>query len=80
MAAQEPNAMPLPKQLSKKAPKAKKKAQAAEVMHELSTGPVNSPARKATTGVQRQKQNVAIMLQNTGQSKKKAPKVKAPKK
>jgi hypothetical protein len=66
--------MPLPPKLSKKAPKAKKKARAASVMHELAHGPVNSPARKATSGKQRQKQNVAIMLQNSGQGKKKAKK------
>jgi hypothetical protein len=63
--------MPLPPKLSKKAPKAKKKAQAAKAMSELSHGPVTAPSRKVTTGSQRQKQNVAIMLKNTGQSKKK---------
>lgn len=69
--------MPLPKKLSPKAPKAKKKAQGAEVMDELKNGPVNSPSRKATSGKQRQKQDIAIMLQNTGQSNKgKKPKKK----
>jgi len=62
--------MPLPKKLGPKAPKAKKKAQAADVMDELTNGPVNSPSRKVTSGKRRQKQNVAIMLNNTGQSNK----------
>jgi hypothetical protein len=60
--------VPLPKPLSKKAPKKQKQARAESVMHELAHGPVNAPSRKATSGKQRQKQNVAIMLKNSGQS------------
>lgn len=63
--------MPLPKKLSKKAPKAKKKKVMAETMKELTSGPVNAPSRKATSGKQRQKQNVAIALQQAGMSNKK---------
>ncbi len=66
--------MPLPKPLKPSAPKDKKKARASEVMDELKHGPVNSPSRKATSGKQRQKQDIAIMLQNTGQSNKKSKK------
>ena len=66
--------MPLPKPLKKNASKKKKEARTASVMDELTHGPVNAPSRKATSGAQRQKQNVAIMLKNTGQSKKKSPK------
>ncbi len=63
--------MPLPKALKPGAAKSKVKARASEVMDELTHGPVNSPSRKATSGKQREKQNLAIMLQNTGQSNKK---------
>lgn len=66
--------MPLPKPLKPSASKDKKKARAGEVMDELKHGPVNSPSRKATSGKQRQKQDIAIMLQNTGQSNKKSKK------
>jgi hypothetical protein len=64
--------MPLPPKLSKKAPKAKKQKVMKATMHELAHGPVNAPSRKATSGAQRQKQNVAIALQQSGLSKKAA--------
>jgi hypothetical protein len=60
--------MPLPK-ISKKAPKAKKKAAMKSAMHELSHGPVTAPSRKATGGEARKKQNIAIALKSSGQSK-----------
>jgi hypothetical protein len=63
--------MPLPKTLPKSAPKKKKKAVAAKVFHELKHSPVEAPSRKATSGVQRQKQNIAIALKKSGQSKDK---------
>jgi len=62
--------MPLPPQLSKKAPAKKKKAQMQDTMSELKHGPVTAPSRKATHGAQRQKQNLAIALKNAGMSKK----------
>ena len=40
-------------------------------MHELKHGPVTAPSRKATSGEQRHKQDVAIMLKNVGAAKKK---------
>ena len=61
--------MPLPPQLRKGASKKKVKQQAQKVMHELKHSPVTSPARKATSGLQRHKQDVAIMMKNTGQSR-----------
>lgn len=61
--------MPLPPKLRRGAPKEKVKAREQEVMHELKHGKVTSPARKATSGVQRHKQDVAIMLKNVGKSK-----------
>lgn len=68
--------MPLPKKLPRSASKAKKKTRAKTVMHELKHAPVTSPARKATSGEQRRKQDIAIMLENTGQSNK-APRKRA---
>jgi hypothetical protein len=62
--------MPLPTPLKKSAPKAKKQARTKSVMAELSHGPVTAPSRKVTTGAQRQRQNVAVMLKNSGQSNK----------
>lgn len=63
--------MPLPKPLKKTASTKAKRTRAKTVMHELTHGPVNAPSRKATRGKQRQKQNIAIMLKNTGQSRTK---------
>jgi hypothetical protein len=60
--------MPLPKSLPKSASKKKKKAVAAKVFHELKHSPVEAPSRKATSGKQRQKQNIAIALKKSGQS------------
>ena len=62
--------MPMKKPLKRGAPKKKKDARMAEDMHELTHGPVNAPSRKATSGKQRQKQNVAIALKNSGLGKK----------
>ena len=70
--------MPLPKKLPKKASKAKKKAVMAKTMDELKSSPVKSPARKATSGAQRHKQDVAIALKQSGQSKGRSPKRKRP--
>jgi hypothetical protein len=71
--------MPLPK-VSKKAPKAKKKAAMKSAMHELKHGKVEAPSRKATSGVQRHKQDIAIAMKQSGQSKesKPSPKRKRP--
>jgi hypothetical protein len=63
--------VPLPPKAGKKSSKAKKKAVAKETMHELAHGSVNAPSRKSTSGAQRQKQNVAIMLERSGQGRKK---------
>jgi hypothetical protein len=62
--------MPLPK-VSKKAPKAKKKAAMKSAMHELKHAPVEAPSRKATSGETRKKQDIAIALKKSGQSKDK---------
>lgn len=64
--------MPLPKPIKAGASKAKKKARVGEVMDELKHSPVTSPARKATHGEQRHKQDIAIALNNAGMSNKKA--------
>jgi hypothetical protein len=62
--------MPLPPELSKKAPRKKKRARAKAVMHELKKGPVRSPSRKAAArNGTSDKQDVAIMLKNSGQSR-----------
>ena len=66
--------MPLPKPLSKKAPAAKKKARVASTMHELAHSPVTAPSRKATSGKQRQAQNVAIAMKSAGMAKKRSKK------
>lgn len=63
--------MPLPKTLPKSAPKKKKKAVMGKVMSELKHAPVEAPSRKATSGTQRHKQDVAIALKKSGQSKDK---------
>jgi hypothetical protein len=42
-----------------------------KVMSELKHGSVNAPGRKATSGTQRHKQDVAIALSKSGQSKDK---------
>lgn len=65
--------MPLPRPLKKSASKKKKTKRMGEVMSELNHGPVESPARKATHGEQRHKQDVAIAMKEAGMSKKKAP-------
>jgi hypothetical protein len=72
--------VPLPKTLPKSASKKKKKAAGTKIMHELKHSPVEAPSRKATSGKQHQKQNVAIMLKKTGQSNesKPSPKRKRP--
>ena len=54
--------MPLPKKLSKKAPKAKKKKVVEETMHDLKNGPHHKDRSH--------KQEVAIALKQSGQSKK----------
>jgi len=58
--------------MSKKASPKKKHARMEKDMHELDTGPVNAPSRKAAMkhGTLK-KQNVAIALKNSGLSKKK---------
>lgn len=63
--------MPLPKKLPKSAPKKKKKAVMGKVMSELKHAPVESPSRKATSGEQRRKQDIAIGLKQSAQSKDK---------
>lgn len=63
--------MPLPKKLKRNASMKKKRKVMQESMHELETGPVNAPSRKATSGKQRHKQNVAIALSQAGMARKK---------
>jgi len=57
--------MPLPPQLSKKAPKAKKKKAMGETMKDLKEGPHHKDRTH--------KQEVAIGLKQSGQSKKEKP-------
>jgi hypothetical protein len=71
--------MPLPKSLPKKASKTKKKAVMGKVMSELKHSPVEAPSRKATSGTQRHKQDVAIALKKSGQSKDTPAKGRSPK-
>lgn len=68
--------MPLPKTLPKSASKKKKKSVMGKVMSELKHSPVEAPSRKATSGTQRHKQDVAIALKKSGQSR--SPKRKRP--
>jgi hypothetical protein len=68
--------MPLPAKLKKTASKKKKTSVMQKTMHELKHSPVKAPSRKATSGAQRHKQDVAIALQQSGQSKKKKAKKK----
>jgi hypothetical protein len=62
--------MPLPKKLSRKAPKAKKKAVMAKTMSDLKAGPHHGDRTRA--------QEIAIGLKQSGQSKKKKSSGKRP--
>jgi hypothetical protein len=66
--------MPLPKKLPKGASKAKKKSVMTKAMHELKHAPVTAPSRKATSGAQRHKQDIAIAMKQSGQGKERADK------
>lgn len=68
--------MPLPKPLTRRASKKAKRKRVGDVMSELKHGPVKAPSRKATSGKQRQKQNIAIALKSAGMSRKRPAKKK----
>lgn len=65
--------MPLPPKLKKSASKKKKRATMKKTMHELKHAPVKAPSRKATSGEQRHKQDIAIALKQSGQSNESKP-------